>query len=140
MLWVLRTGTPRRDLPERYGPWRTIVLAYQQAAGAKKGIPGAKRSGAARGVSMKGHIRAEGAGQLLTLVLAPGRRRGEAWWPWSAETGPYPLVRDGTSPNSQLRQYIRRYGILAPCRANPVEHRTGSFDRSSHCERRKIEN
>jgi transposase len=23
MLWILRTGAPWRDLPERYGPWQT---------------------------------------------------------------------------------------------------------------------
>ncbi len=24
MLWVLRTGAPWRDLPERFGPWQTV--------------------------------------------------------------------------------------------------------------------
>lgn len=24
ILWVLRTGTPWRDLPERYGAWQTV--------------------------------------------------------------------------------------------------------------------
>ncbi len=24
VLWRLRTGTPGRDLPERYGPWQTV--------------------------------------------------------------------------------------------------------------------
>lgn len=24
ILWVLRTGAPWRDLPERYGPWKTV--------------------------------------------------------------------------------------------------------------------
>jgi transposase len=24
ILWILRTGAPWRDLPERYGPWRTV--------------------------------------------------------------------------------------------------------------------
>jgi transposase len=24
MLWVVRTGAPWRDLPERYGPWQTV--------------------------------------------------------------------------------------------------------------------
>src|SRR6266540_3530929 len=61
ILWILRTGAPWRDLPERYGPWQTvascfyrwkragiwqlhfvdstIIRAHQQAAGAKKGVP-----------------------------------------------------------------------------------------------------
>jgi transposase len=25
ILWILRTGAPWRDLPERYGPWRTVA-------------------------------------------------------------------------------------------------------------------
>lgn len=24
ILWILRTGAPWRDLPERYGPWKTV--------------------------------------------------------------------------------------------------------------------
>lgn len=89
MLWVLRTGAPWRDLPERYGLWEsvasrfyrwshagiwdrvlgvlqvqadaegrldwdlhyadaTVVRAHQHAAGAKKGGPRFKRSGAVR--------------------------------------------------------------------------------------------
>jgi transposase len=28
ILWVLRTGAPWRDLPERYGPWRTIASRF----------------------------------------------------------------------------------------------------------------
>ncbi|HED04089.1 MAG TPA: IS5 family transposase, partial [Candidatus Fraserbacteria bacterium] len=28
MLWILRTGAPWRDLPERYGPWQTVASRY----------------------------------------------------------------------------------------------------------------
>jgi len=28
ILWVLRTGAPWRDLPERYGKWQTIASRY----------------------------------------------------------------------------------------------------------------
>ena len=28
ILWVLRTGAPCRDLPERYGPWRTVASRF----------------------------------------------------------------------------------------------------------------
>jgi transposase len=28
ILWVLRTGAPWRDLPERYGPWQTIYSRF----------------------------------------------------------------------------------------------------------------
>jgi transposase len=28
ILWVLRTGAPWRDLPERYPPWRTVASRF----------------------------------------------------------------------------------------------------------------
>ena len=28
ILWVHRTGSPWRDLPERYGPWQTIASRF----------------------------------------------------------------------------------------------------------------
>jgi transposase len=28
ILWMLRTGAPGRDLPERYGPWRTVASRF----------------------------------------------------------------------------------------------------------------
>ena len=30
ILWILRTGAPWRDLPERFGPWRTVYGYLQQ--------------------------------------------------------------------------------------------------------------
>lgn len=30
MLWVLRTGAPWRDLPERYGPWQTCYTRFRR--------------------------------------------------------------------------------------------------------------
>jgi transposase len=28
LLWLGKTGTPWRDLPERYGPWRTVATRF----------------------------------------------------------------------------------------------------------------
>lgn len=28
MLWILRTGAPWRDLPERYGPWSSVASRF----------------------------------------------------------------------------------------------------------------
>ena len=28
MLWLGKTGAPWRDLPERYGPWRTVATRF----------------------------------------------------------------------------------------------------------------
>jgi len=30
MLWVARTGSSWRDLPERFGPWETVHTRYQR--------------------------------------------------------------------------------------------------------------
>jgi transposase len=29
MMWILRTGAPWRDLPERFGPWQTVYDYYK---------------------------------------------------------------------------------------------------------------
>ena len=36
VLWVLRTGAPWRDLPERFGPWNTAFQRYNRWS--KKGV------------------------------------------------------------------------------------------------------
>jgi len=30
VLWILRTGAPWRDLPERFGPWETVFQYFNQ--------------------------------------------------------------------------------------------------------------
>ena len=30
MLWVMRTGAPWRDMPERYGSWRTVYSRFRR--------------------------------------------------------------------------------------------------------------
>jgi transposase len=30
ILWILRTGAPWRDLPERYGPWQTVYGRFNR--------------------------------------------------------------------------------------------------------------
>ena len=30
ILWILRTGAPWRDLPERYGPWKTVFSRFRR--------------------------------------------------------------------------------------------------------------
>jgi transposase len=36
IFWILRTGSPWRDLPERYGPYTTVYNRYNRWA--KKGV------------------------------------------------------------------------------------------------------
>jgi transposase len=30
MLWINKTGAPWRDMPERYGPWKTVYTRFRQ--------------------------------------------------------------------------------------------------------------
>lgn len=30
ILWIIRTGAPWRDLPERYGPWQTVYSRFRR--------------------------------------------------------------------------------------------------------------
>lgn len=30
MVWIARSGTPWRDLPERYGPWETVYSRFRK--------------------------------------------------------------------------------------------------------------
>lgn len=30
MMWILKTGAPWRDLPERYGPWETVYGCFRR--------------------------------------------------------------------------------------------------------------
>ncbi len=30
IVWILRTGAPWRDLPERYGPWKTVYDRFRR--------------------------------------------------------------------------------------------------------------
>lgn len=32
MFWIVRTGAPWRDLPERYGPWQTVYDRFNRWA------------------------------------------------------------------------------------------------------------
>jgi transposase len=110
ILWILATGAPWRDLPERYGPWSTVanrfytwqhrglwhqiltalqqaaneggaidwslhfvdgtvIRAHQHAAGARKGGGDEALGRSQGGFSTKLHLRAEGHGKPLVVLL-----------------------------------------------------------------------
>jgi len=92
ILWMLRTGAPWRDLPERYGPWGTVASrfyrwrkagiwqrlfeALQQQADAAGKMNWAMHyvDGSQGGFSTKVHLRAAGEKALMTFELSPGQR------------------------------------------------------------------
>jgi transposase len=194
ILWIIRTGAPWRDLPERYGSWHpiasrfyrwrkagiwarlfavvqqraeaagqldwaihyvdgTIVRAHQHAAGARTGSAEAEALGRSQGgFSTKVHIRAEGGGKLMTLVLTPGQRHeAVAFAPLMAggavqrcERGrpkhrPGRLVGDKAYSSGKIRQYLRRHGIRITIPRKQNEGRTGPFDRAIYRLRERVE-
>jgi transposase len=194
ILWIIRTGAPWRDLPERYGPWGTvasrfyrwrkagiwarlfaavqqqadaaehldwdihyvdgtIVRAHQHAAGAHSGSAEAEALGRSQGgFSTKVHIRAEGGGKLMTLVLTPGQRHEtvafEALMAGGAvkragcgrpKRRPRRLGGDKAYSSGKIRQYLRRHGIRITIPRKQNENRTGPLDRTIYRLRERVE-
>ncbi len=108
MLWRLATGAPWRDLPERYGPWRTVysrfrrwqragvfdrVLANLQRAGDAAGeldwslhfVDGSivrahqHAAGAKGGTHRRRRSAAAGAGSRPSCICAPSAA-ASCWW------------------------------------------------------------
>jgi len=131
----------------------TIVRAHQHAAGARTGSPEAEALGCSQGgFSTKVHIRAEGAGKLMTQVLTPGQRheavafedlmaggtvkRGRCGRP---KRRPRRLVGDKAYRSGKIRPYLRRHGIRITFPRKQNEHRTGPFDRALYRLRERVE-
>lgn len=54
ILWILRTGAPWKDLPERYGAYQTVHRRFQQWR--KKGVMEAALRGLARDLHQRGGL------------------------------------------------------------------------------------
>lgn len=197
ILWVLRTGAPWRDLPERFGPlstawsrfrrwttagvWQrlleslqraadrdgrldwvthyvdgTVVRAHQHAAGAAGGQDGEALGRSRGGFSTKVHLRAEGGGKPLALVLSGGERHESVFVAALLSRGhvrrrgrgrprarPVRLVADKGYSYPRVRQMLARRGIRAviPFRGDqrPGDRRHRPFDRAAYRERNRVE-
>lgn len=58
ILWLDKTGAPWRDLPERYGPWRTVASQYYR------------------------WLHAGVWERVLAVLQAQGDQRGQVDWEW----------------------------------------------------------
>ena len=201
MLWILRTGAAWRDLPERYGPWRsvasrfyrwreggvwdralsalqvqadaeerldldahlvdaTIVRAHQHAAGAKKSAGESAEARAAvealgysqGSFSTKVHLRAEGQGKAMVMVLTPGQQHEATVLEALLEQGavrrpgrgrprrrPRRVIGDKGYSAKRIRGYLRQRGMRITIPRKRNECRSGPFNRAVYRTRNRIE-
>ena len=197
ILWVLRTGAPWRDLPERFGPWSTawnrfrrwtaagvwarvlaalqrradadgrldwathfvdatVVRAHQHAAGARGGQADEELGRSRGGFSTKLHLRAEGGGKPLALVLSGGERHESRYveellvagrvkraGPGRPRVRPARLVGDRGYSYPTVRRLLARRGIRAviPRRRDqrPDDRRHAPLDRAAYRARNRVE-
>jgi len=200
ILWVLRTGAPWRDLPERFGPvgtvssrfyrWRkagiwqrilsdlqaeaeqrgeidwdlpfvdaTIVRAHQHAGGARRDgatpeeVPAREALGRSQGgFSTKLHLRAEGHGRPITVVLTGGERneqialaavldQGAIRRPGPGRPRLRPRAAAGdkaySSPTARARLRRRHIRPVIPTRKDQPRQR--NFDRAAYRLRNRVE-
>lgn len=197
ILWVLRTGAPWRDLPERFGPWSTawsrfrrwtaagvwprvlealqqtadrdgrldwqthhvdgtVVRAHQHAAGAGGGHVDQALGWSRGGFSTKVHLRAEGGGKPMALVISGGERHESLYvdallsrgrvrrgGPGRPRSRPACLVGDRGYSYPTVRRLLARRGIRAviPRRRDqrPGDRRHRPLDRPTYRERNRVE-
>jgi transposase len=131
----------------------TTVRAHQHAAGARGGDAATEALGRGRGgFSTKVHLRAEGGGKLLALLLTPGQRHEATAFEALMEQGavrragrgrprrrPRRVVGDKGYSSRAIRRYARRHGISATIPRKRNERRYGPFDRAAYRARNRVE-
>lgn len=131
----------------------TIIRAHQHAAGAPSGDAAAEALGRSQGgFSTKVHLRAEGGGNLITLVLTPGQQHEATVFAPLMEQGavkrtgrgrpkrrPHRVAGDKAYSSGTIRQYLRRHGIRVTIPRKQNEHRTGPFNRALYRLRARVE-
>ena len=130
----------------------TGIRAHQHAAGAPRSQPQDEALGRSQGgVSTKVHVRAEGQGKLLTLVLTPGQRHEATAFEQLMEQGavkrvgrgrprlrPRRVVGDTGYSSRKIRQYLRRHGVRMTI-PHTTNERRGRFDRAVYRLRNLVE-
>lgn len=131
----------------------TIVRAHQHAAGARDSAPREEALGRGRGgFSTKVHLRVEGGGKPLALLLTPGQRHEATAFEALMEQGavkrvgrgrprrrPRRVVGDKGYSSGTIRRYARRRGINVTIPRKRNERRRGPFDRAAYRARNLVE-
>jgi transposase len=162
---ILATLQRRADLAGALD-WRThyvdgtVIRAHQHAAGARKGMrcrrpagPADEALGRSRGgFSTKLHLRAEGAGRPMVLLVTAGQRHEQTAFRPLMEQGavrrrgrgrprvrPERVVADKGYAGRPIRNYCRRRGIRAVIPRKRDERPQRCFDRAAYRERNRVE-
>jgi transposase len=104
------------------------------------------------GVSTKVHLRSDGNGKPMTIVLTPGERHEATVFEQLLEQGavkrtgrgrpklrPRRVVGDKGYSSRKIRAYLRRRGIRMTIPRKINERRTGPFDRALYRQRNRVE-
>jgi transposase len=102
------------------------------------------------GFSTKVHLRADGGGKLITLVLTPGQRHEAPVSQLMAQGSvkgakgrprlrPQRVVRDKGYSSRAIRRYARQHGIRITIPRKRSERRKGPFDREVYKQRNLVE-
>lgn len=140
--------------------WTVNFRAHQHAAGARKapkkgGLASGNESlGRSRGgLSTKIHLRTDGQGRPLQILLTPGQQHELTVFESLMEAGavprpgrcpkqrPHRLVADKGYSSQAARRYLARRGIRCtiPHRCNERGYRHGPFNRDMYRERNRVE-
>jgi len=142
----------------------SIVRAHQHAAGSKKGLSCLKQEEAkptedqeALGVSWGGfstkiHLRAEGRGKPMAIIVTAGESHEQSAFQALMETAaikrtgrgrprirPGRVVGDKGYSSKKIRTYLRRRGIRAVIARQKNERQVAHFDKEAYRERNMVE-
>lgn len=131
----------------------SVVRAHQHAAGAAHSTADAEGLGRSRGgFSTKIHVRAEGGGKPVTLLVTPGQRHDSMALEPLMEQGavrrpdggrprlrPRRAVGDKGYSYPRVRRYLRRRGIGATIPTRKDQPRLRQFDRALYRTRNRVE-
>jgi transposase len=128
-----------------------VIRAHQHAAGARKGGGDEALGRSQGGFSIKLHLRSEGRGKPLVVLLTAGQRHEQTMFEPLMEAGrihrvhggrprqrPKRVAGDKGYSSRRTRQYLQSKGIRAviPHKRN---ERRGRFDRAAYRERNRVE-
>src|SRR4051812_36426884 len=130
----------------------TVIRAHQHAAGAHDSTPEAEALGRSRGgFGTKLHLRAEGRGRPLVILLTPGQQNEVTMFEPLMEAGtvrrrrgrpkqrPKRVAADKGYRSRAVAAYLRRRGIRQTIPAKRNQWRRGAFDRAAYRERNRVE-